>query len=59
MDEIVESATRDWIGKHLRHVDPIKHIAFRSEIKPGSAALTSIFDRETPVELDFVQVEKT
>jgi len=44
--EIAESVARDWLREHLRFVDPLKHIVFQNEIKPGSPELTDIFSRE-------------
>jgi len=44
--EIAESAARRWLRDHLRFVDPLKHIVFQNEIKPGSPELADIFLRE-------------
>jgi S-adenosylmethionine synthetase len=44
--EIAESAARNWLHEHLRFVDPMKHIIFQNEIKPGSAELADIFSRD-------------
>jgi len=44
--EIAESTARRWLREHLRFVDPLKHIVFQNEIKPGSPELTDIFSRE-------------
>ena len=44
--EIAESTARHWLREHLRFVDPLKHIVFQNEIKPGSPELTDIFSRE-------------
>jgi S-adenosylmethionine synthetase len=44
--EIAESAAQRWLREHLRFVDPLKHIVFQNEIKPGSPELTDIFSRE-------------
>jgi S-adenosylmethionine synthetase len=52
VDEIVEAAVLNWLGHHLRYVDPQRHVAFRSEIQPGSAELTAIFARGKPVAND-------
>ncbi len=52
VDEIVEAAVLGWLGEHLRFIDPQHHVAFRSEIKPGSAELTGIFDRDLLVAND-------
>jgi S-adenosylmethionine synthetase len=44
--EIVEAATIDWIRRHLRFVDPRKHVVFQNEIRPGSTELLDLFARE-------------
>ena len=44
--EIAESTARRWLREHLRFVDPLKHIVFQNEIKPGSPELTDIFSRK-------------
>jgi S-adenosylmethionine synthetase len=46
LGEIAESVARGWLREHLRFVDPLKHIVFQNEIKPGSPELTDIFSRE-------------
>ncbi len=46
--EIAEQTARDWFRKHLRHVDPLKHLIVQNELQPGSAELTGIFDAERP-----------
>jgi S-adenosylmethionine synthetase len=52
VDEIVEATVRQWFSNQLRFVDPVRHVAFESAIKPGSAELVGIFDRKTPVAND-------
>jgi S-adenosylmethionine synthetase len=44
IDAIVESTARDWFRKHLRFVDPAKHLVIQNELRPGSAELVGIFD---------------
>ncbi|MCD6421771.1 methionine adenosyltransferase [bacterium] len=43
IDDICINTAKEWIKKNLRFVDPDKHVKYQVEIKPGSAALTSIF----------------
>lgn len=50
--DIVDSAIRDWIKGNLRLVDPDLHIILQNELRPGSAELTGIFDREQIVAND-------
>ena len=50
--EIVESTTKTWIQDHLRHVNPTEHLLIQNELRPGSAELTGIFDREKVIAND-------
>jgi S-adenosylmethionine synthetase len=43
--EIAVAAAKTWIRKHLRFVDPEKHLTFRVVLAPGSEELTDIFTR--------------
>ncbi len=52
VDEIVEAAILKWLGENIRYLDPDHHVVFRSEIKPGSAELRGIFNRDIPVAND-------
>lgn len=45
VDEIVETAAKEWIAGNLRFVDPEKHIVFQHEIRTGSAELSDAFSR--------------
>lgn len=42
--EIVVGAARDWVAKHLRHVDAERHVRYQVELKPGSPELSGIFE---------------
>jgi S-adenosylmethionine synthetase len=44
--EIAEFTAQNWLRENLRFVDPLKHIVFQNEIKPGSGELTDIFSRK-------------
>lgn len=46
VDDIVRQTTRDWFRKHMRHVDPDKHVIVQNELRPGSSELVGIFDRD-------------
>lgn len=52
VDEIVEAAVMAWLKSNLRFIQCDRDVRFRSEIKPGSAELTGIFARQTPVAND-------
>lgn len=43
--EIVESTAGQWLGEHLRFVDPALHVVYQNEIQPGSPELVDIFAR--------------
>ena len=43
--EIAEAAASRWLKENLRFVDPLLHVFFQNEIKPGSAELTDLFSR--------------
>ncbi len=44
--EIAIETAKSWFRKELRFVDPLKHVIYQNEIKPGSPELMDIFDRE-------------
>ncbi|MCC6207907.1 MAG: methionine adenosyltransferase [Gammaproteobacteria bacterium] len=43
--EIAVETAREWLKRHLRHVDPLRHLDTRVMLAPGSAELTDIFAR--------------
>ena len=43
--DIALAAAKSWISRHLRHVDPERHICYRFKLAPGSQELTDIFAR--------------
>ncbi len=45
IDEIIESAARQWFRKNLRFVDANKHLLIQNELRPGAVELVGIFDR--------------
>jgi S-adenosylmethionine synthetase len=45
VNEIAVGAARVWLQANLRHVDPVKHVRYRSVLAPGSAELADIFAR--------------
>jgi len=45
VEEIAVKTAKEWFRKHLRFVDPDKHVKYQVEIQPGSSALTDIFRR--------------
>ncbi|MCF8080240.1 MAG: methionine adenosyltransferase [Desulfobacterales bacterium] len=42
---IVDAAVNQWVGDHLRFVDPSRHLVVQNELRPGSAQLDDIFHR--------------
>jgi len=45
IDDLVRETARDWLTRHLRHLDPERHIRIHSLIRPTSADLASLFAR--------------
>jgi S-adenosylmethionine synthetase len=45
--EIARTVAGQWFQKHLRFVDPEKHLLFQNEIKPASPELADLFVRGT------------
>ncbi|MDA8433382.1 MAG: methionine adenosyltransferase [Nitrospiraceae bacterium] len=43
--EIAVSAAKDWIRRHLKRVDPERHVTYRPVLAHGSEELTDIFAR--------------
>src|SRR6185369_1323255 len=43
--DLALAAARGWIGSHLRHVDPDRHLSYRFKLAPGSQELADIFER--------------
>ena len=46
VDNIAKKSASTWIKKNLRFVDSEEDVFYQSEIKPGSMALTDIFERK-------------
>lgn len=63
--DILEAAARGWIGAHLRHVDPARHVVFQNEVRPGSPELVALFGRDavlandTSVAVGFAPLSET
>jgi len=47
--EIAVETAREWIRKHLRHVDAERHLRYRIVLSEGSEELTDIFQRGSEV----------
>ncbi len=47
--EIAVDAAKDWLRKHLRFVDPERHVKYRPVLAPGSEELTDIFARSNAI----------
>ena len=45
VNDIAIKASKNWIRKNLRFVDPTKHVKYQVELKPGSQELVDIFRR--------------
>lgn len=44
--ELATESAKEWLRDHFRFIDPDVHVAYQSEIKPGSIALQDIFERK-------------
>ncbi len=47
--EIAVDAAKGWLRKHLRFIDPEKHVKYRLVLAPGSEELTDIFARSPAI----------
>ncbi|MDA8242325.1 MAG: methionine adenosyltransferase [Nitrospiraceae bacterium] len=47
--EIAVDAAKRWLRKHLRFIDPEKHVKYRLVLAPGSEELTDIFARSQAI----------
>jgi S-adenosylmethionine synthetase len=45
IEAIAVDAAQRWIRTHLRHVDPVAHVRYQVELKPGSAELAAPYRR--------------
>ncbi len=45
IDEIAVEASRAWLGKHLRFLDPARHVRIHPLVRPTSTDLASLFAR--------------
>jgi S-adenosylmethionine synthetase len=41
--ELTVETARDWIRRHLRHVDPVAHVIFDVALQPGSSELAALY----------------
>ena len=41
--ELTVETARQWIGSHLRHVDPVAHLVYDVALKPGSPELSGLY----------------
>jgi S-adenosylmethionine synthetase len=46
VDNIAINVAKNWFKKNMRFIDPVEHVKYQSELKPGSAGLTDIFKRK-------------
>ena len=45
IDELVHETGRAWLKRHLRHLDPARHVRIHPLIRPTSADLAGLFER--------------
>lgn len=46
VDEIAIDTAKEWLRENIRFLDPNEHVRYQVELKPGSAELTDIFNRQ-------------
>jgi S-adenosylmethionine synthetase len=49
VNEIAVQTAKEWFEKHLRFVNPTKHVKYQVELKPGSSELAGIFQKRERV----------
>ncbi|MBI2997028.1 MAG: methionine adenosyltransferase, partial [Deltaproteobacteria bacterium] len=47
--EIATEAAQKWLREHLPRIDPVRHVTYQVELKPGSEELLGLFDRRQNV----------
>ncbi len=47
VEEIAIEASRDWLGRHLRFLDPARHVLIHPRVRPTSTDLASLFARSS------------
>jgi S-adenosylmethionine synthetase len=45
VEDLAIETTRDWLKRHLRHLDPDRHVRVHALIRPTSADLAHLFER--------------
>ena len=45
IEELAIDMTHKWLKKHIKHLDPNKHVVLQTRIKPGSKDLVELFER--------------
>jgi S-adenosylmethionine synthetase len=45
IEELVLEISRDWLKRHLRHLDPARHVRIHTLIRPTSADLAGLYER--------------
>ena len=45
IEELVLEISRDWLKRHLRHLEPARHVRIHTLIRPTSADLAGLYER--------------
>ena len=45
LDELVLETSRDWLKRHVRHLDPARHVRIHALLRPTSADLAHLYER--------------
>lgn len=46
IEDIAVQAVHEWFKGHLRHVNPLEHVRCQVELRPGSAELQTVIERD-------------
>ena len=46
VENVAIEAVQEWFREHLRHVNPLEHVRCQVELRPGSAELRTVVDRD-------------
>jgi S-adenosylmethionine synthetase len=47
VNEVAIETAKSWLREHLRNLDVDRHVVFQNELRPGSAELMDLFERDT------------
>jgi S-adenosylmethionine synthetase len=51
LEELVVETSRDWLKRHVRHLDPVRHVRVHNLLRPGSSDLADLYARRSGIPL--------